>query len=247
MLGEQRPRGGQAPLIIFWEQEITIVFQKAWREILNSPANFEDDYWASTKVRNQRWFWWTCLQNSSADADLEVRLVDTAWEGEGGVNWESSVGTYNYYMWIREPVGLCCETQGAQAHALWQPRGVRGWGGRWEGGSGGRGHMCTCGWFVLGCGRNQHNTAKQLSSKKQFKKISKQDRWESCLSWNADCQPKQAVSLAFPGETPSLMSGGTTVTPSLRFFPILKLCDAPYFGCSSFLVSHCSTCSSTHL
>ena len=27
---------------------------------------------------------------------------------------------------------------------LWQPRGVR-WGGRWEGGSGGRGHCCTCG------------------------------------------------------------------------------------------------------
>ena len=58
-------------------------------------------------------------------------------------------------------------------------------------------------WLIRGgCGRNQHNTAKQLSSKKQFLKISKQDRWESCLSWNADRQPKQAVSLAFPEETP---------------------------------------------
>ena len=32
--------------------------------------------------------------------------------------------------------------------ALYQPRGV-GWGGRWEGGSKGRGYMYTCGSFML--------------------------------------------------------------------------------------------------
>ena len=44
----------------------------------------------------------------------------------------------------RKPVGICCMTQGAQTQALGQPRGV-GWGGRWEGGPRGQGHMYTCG------------------------------------------------------------------------------------------------------
>ena len=39
-------------------------------------------------------------------------------------------------------------TQGTQTRAPWQPRGV-GWGRRWEGGSGGKGHVCAC-LFVFG-------------------------------------------------------------------------------------------------
>ena len=39
-----------------------------------------------------------------------------------------------------------------------------GMGGRWKGGSRGMGHMCTCGGVMLMYGRNQHNSAKQLSS-----------------------------------------------------------------------------------
>ena len=35
-------------------------------------------------------------------------------------------------------------SQGTQTGALYQPRRV-GWGGRWEGGSEGRGYMYTCG------------------------------------------------------------------------------------------------------
>ena len=36
------------------------------------------------------------FQDSSADrdADIEKRLVDTVWEGEGETNWESSIETY---------------------------------------------------------------------------------------------------------------------------------------------------------
>ena len=45
---------------------------------------------------------------------------------------------------------------------LYQPRGV-GWGGRWEGGSKGRGYMYTCGWFMLRFDRKQQNSIKQLS------------------------------------------------------------------------------------
>ena len=51
--------------------------------------------------------------------------------------------------------------------ALWQPRRL-GWGGRWEGGSRGRGHVYTCGWFMLMYGRNQHSIVKQLSSNKKI-------------------------------------------------------------------------------
>ena len=60
----------------------------------------------------------------------------------------------------------CHITQGTQPSALWQPRGV-GWGGEWEGCSGGRGHMYTCGWFMLMCSRGQHRIVKQLSSNKK--------------------------------------------------------------------------------
>ena len=41
-------------------------------------------------------------------------------------------------------MGVCCLTQETQTGALYQPRGVE-WGGRWEGGSKGRGYMYTYG------------------------------------------------------------------------------------------------------
>ena len=42
-----------------------------------------------------RWYWWTYLQGSSGDADIENRLMDLGWEeGEGGMNAESSMETY---------------------------------------------------------------------------------------------------------------------------------------------------------
>ena len=43
---------------------------------------------------------------------------------------------------------ICCMSQGTQTGALYQPRGV-GWGGKWKGGSRGRGHMYTYDWFML--------------------------------------------------------------------------------------------------
>ena len=48
--------------------------------------------------------------------------------------------------------------------SLGQPRGI-GWGGQWEEGSGCRGHMYTCGWFMLMCGQNHHNTVKWTHAK----------------------------------------------------------------------------------
>ena len=39
------------------------------------------------------WYWWTYLQGSNGDADIEKRLVDTLREGEGGTNRESGTET----------------------------------------------------------------------------------------------------------------------------------------------------------
>ena len=36
----------------------------------------------------EKWYWWTYLQGRSREADVESRLVDTAGEGVGGMNWE---------------------------------------------------------------------------------------------------------------------------------------------------------------
>ena len=41
-------------------------------------------------------------------------------------------------------MGICCMAQETQTGALYQPRGM-GWGGRWEGGSKGRGYIYTYG------------------------------------------------------------------------------------------------------
>jgi len=51
-------------------------------------------------------------------------------------------------------MGICCMAQETQTEALYQPRGV-GWGVRWEGGSKGRGLMCTYVWFMLSFDRRQ--------------------------------------------------------------------------------------------
>ena len=52
--------------------------------------------------------------------------------------------------------------QEAQTGVLYQPRGV-GWGGRWDGGSKGKGCMCTYGWFMLKFDRKEQHSVKQLS------------------------------------------------------------------------------------
>ena len=51
-------------------------------------------------------------------------------------------------------MGICCMSQETQTGALYQPRGVR-WGGKWEGGSKGRGYMYTyCNPFQYSCLEN---------------------------------------------------------------------------------------------
>ena len=61
-------------------------------------------------------------------------------------NWESSTEIYTLpYVKQRARENLLYD---AGTQTQWQLRGV-GWSGRWERGSRGRGHMYTCGWFML--------------------------------------------------------------------------------------------------
>ena len=59
-------------------------------------------------------------------------------------------------------MGICGMTQETQTGALWQSRRVR-WGGRWEGGLGGKGHGCTYDWFLLMYDRKLENSINQIS------------------------------------------------------------------------------------
>ena len=106
----------------------------------------------------ERWYWWMYLQSSSGDADIEIRLMDMVGEGEGGMNWESNIETYitickidsqwEFAVCLRElKQGLCIN--------------LEEWDG--EGGSRGRGHMYTYGWFILMFDRKQQNSIRQLS------------------------------------------------------------------------------------
>ena len=62
--------------------------------------------------------------------------------------------------------------QETQTGALYQLQGVE-WGGKWEGGSNGRGHMGTYGWVMLRFNRKQWNSVKQLSFNKKNKEKKK--------------------------------------------------------------------------
>ena len=89
----------------------------------------------------ERRYWWTCLQGSNGDADIENRLTDTVAEGEGGAYGENVTETYTlpYVKWDSQwKFAVWCRK--LKPSALWQPRRVE-CGGRWEGGSTGKGHM----------------------------------------------------------------------------------------------------------
>ena len=41
----------------------------------------------------ERQYWRSHLQGSKGDTDIKNRLLDTVWEGEGGMIWENSIET----------------------------------------------------------------------------------------------------------------------------------------------------------
>ena len=50
----------------------------------------------SPQLKKERWSWWTYLQGSRGDTDIENRDVGTVGEGEGGTDGGSSMETYTW-------------------------------------------------------------------------------------------------------------------------------------------------------
>ena len=113
--------------------------------------------------------WWTCLQGSNGEADMENRIVDTVGEAEGGTDGESGRETWTLPCVKWQPVGIFRMTPGTQTSVLCQPGGV-GWSERWDRGSRQRGCMSPYAWFMLIDGRSQHNIVKRLSFNLKEKK-----------------------------------------------------------------------------
>ena len=74
--------------------------------------------------------------------DIENRLMDMG-RGEERVRCMEGA-TWKHITICKIEMGICCMAQETQTGALYHSRGV-GWGGRWEGGSKGRGYMYTYG------------------------------------------------------------------------------------------------------
>ena len=108
----------------------------------------------------EKWYWWTYLQGSSGDTDIENRPVDTVGEEEGGWN-KSREQQWNIHITVCK-----IDSQWGLIHDAENPKPVlcdnktggmeRKAGGRFKR----RGHMYTCGWFMLMYGRNHHNVVK---------------------------------------------------------------------------------------
>ena len=58
----------------------------------------------------EKWYWWTNVQGRNRDADIEDGLVATAGEGEGGMNWESSIDIYTLLYIKQMASGKLCST-----------------------------------------------------------------------------------------------------------------------------------------
>lgn len=101
----------------------------------------------------EKWHKWICFQGRDRGADAANRLVGTAGEGEGGVNWESSTALYTPPCADRQLEGTCWSAQGAQRRALRRPRGL-GW-------------MHIYGWFVTLYSRNSHTVSNYTPIKKK--------------------------------------------------------------------------------
>ena len=73
------------------------------------------------------WYWWTYLQGSNGDADIEKRLEDTVQEGESGMNWVTSVETYTLpYVKLDSQWKSAVWCRELKSGALWQLGGLGG-------------------------------------------------------------------------------------------------------------------------
>ena len=76
----------------------------------------------------ERWYRWTFLQGISGDVDTENRLVDTVWEGEGGMNQDSGMEAY-VLPYVKEIASgnLLYDTRGSNLVPVTTWKGGMGW------------------------------------------------------------------------------------------------------------------------
>ena len=68
---------------------------RAYHTEWSEPERGKQIQYIDTYIWNlERWYWWTFLQGSNGDTDIENKPLDTEGEGEGGTNGESSMETY---------------------------------------------------------------------------------------------------------------------------------------------------------
>ena len=142
--------------------------KKMKKKYLTEMSPFSDKLWY--RKNEKGWYWIRRYLNSKKQLAtwnvLKQSIQTCGHSGERRGKDESRGQHWNIHITMcktdsqREFVLWCRELKPG---ALWQPRGVGG-GGRWEGGSRGRGHVHTNGWFMLIRGRDQHNIVEQLPS-----------------------------------------------------------------------------------
>ena len=86
------------------------------------------------------------MEHYSALKRKEILLFATTWMNFEHFMLSETSLTKNQKLLpsVKQTVGICCRRQGTQSWCSVTTRGVR-WGGRWEQGPGGRGHMYTFG------------------------------------------------------------------------------------------------------
>ena len=65
-------------------------WSKSEREKHISYINIYNNIYILLHIDLEKWHWGTYVQGRNRDADVKNRLMDTAVEGKGGMNWEAA-------------------------------------------------------------------------------------------------------------------------------------------------------------
>ena len=91
-----------------------------------TESDMTEETWHAHIWSVEKWYWWTYLQGRSGDTDIENWLVDTAGEGESGMNGESCVNIYALFCVRWMAAKLLCSTTSPVWHSVMTWRGRMG-------------------------------------------------------------------------------------------------------------------------
>ena len=153
--------------------------------------------------------WWLSGEESACQSHRDIDKEQTCGHSEERRQWDKLTeqhesiyitmcktdSQWEFAVWLRE----------LKSGALWQPRDL-GWNGRWEGGSRGKGHMYTYGWFMLMYGRNKYNVKAiilrlKINKLKRILLLSRRHRfgpWVGKILWRRKWKP---TPVCLPGES----------------------------------------------